>query len=111
MKKILAILADMNVSLYRTDLQGNIVFCTDGTDMEVRTQKEALNAELFRAPEISNVYAELPKNTLVGSMKSMKYHTRECVYGQSISERNRVVFDNARAAREAGYSACGVCRP
>ena len=79
--------------------------------MEIRTQKEALNAELFRAPEISGVYAELPENTLVGSAKSMKYHTRDCVYGQSISERNRVVFADAEEALEAGFAACGVCRP
>lgn len=110
-KETLDKLTDMNVSLYRTDLQGNIVFRTNGTDMEIRTQKEALNAELFRAPEISEVHAELPENTLVGSTKSMKYHTRDCVYGQSISERNRVVFDNARDAQEAGFAACGVCLP
>ena len=79
--------------------------------MEIRTQKEALNAELFRAPEISGVHAELPESTLVGSTKSMKYHTRDCVYGQSISERNRITFENAGAAREAGFTACGVCRP
>lgn len=79
--------------------------------MEIRTQKEALNAELFRAPEISGVYAELLENTLVGSMKSMKYHNGDCVYGQSISERNRIVFENAGAAREAGFTACGVCLP
>ena len=104
-------LAGMDVSLYRTDLQGDVVFHTDGTDLEVRTQKEALNAELFRAPEISEVYAEMPESTLVGSMRSMKYHARDCVYGQSISERNRVVFADAEEAMEAGFAACGVCRP
>ena len=99
------------ISLCRTDLQGNIIFHTDGTNMEVKTQKEALSAELFRAPELIRLTASLPESTLVGSMKSMKYHTPDCVYGQNISERNLVVFANAAEAQEAGYAACRVCRP
>lgn len=45
----------------------------------------------------------------VGSLNSNKYHTLDCVYGQSIKDKNKVYFRSKKEAEAAGYSPCSQC--
>jgi len=47
----------------------------------------------------------------VGSKNSNKYHYESCQWAQKISETNLVTFKDAKAAVDAGYVACKVCKP
>jgi hypothetical protein len=47
----------------------------------------------------------------VGSAKSNKYHYPSCQWALKIKPENLVTFESAKAALEAGYIPCKVCRP
>jgi micrococcal nuclease len=47
----------------------------------------------------------------VGSSRSRLYHRKSCEWARRIGTANRIMFDSAAAAREAGYAPCGVCHP
>lgn len=47
----------------------------------------------------------------IGSRHSDKYHRPNCRYVQMIKIENRVVFQTAQEAQQAGYVPCKVCRP
>ena len=49
--------------------------------------------------------------TYVGSTKSKKYHTLDCMWGQAIPDDYVVHFSDREAAEAAGFSPCGHCRP
>lgn len=42
---------DMDIELFRTDLQGDITFKTDGKNIEFKTIRETAQDELFKAPQ------------------------------------------------------------
>ena len=103
-------LADTGAEIFRTDLQGNVVFRTDGKVITAGTEKTAKYESILVSPEM-NLCADLPEGSYVGNRNSMKYHLPECEYGQAISERNLIVFENREAVLAAGYAPCGICRP
>ena len=47
----------------------------------------------------------------VGSAKSNKYHYPSCEWALKIHPENLVAFKSAKAALDAGYVPCKVCRP
>ena len=103
-------LADAGAEIFRTDLQGNVVFRTDGKVITAETEKTAKYESILLSPEMY-LYAALPEGSYVGNRNSLKYHRLECEYGQAISERNLVVFENLEAVLAAGYTPCRICRP
>ncbi|MBT0665192.1 hypothetical protein KI809_12870 [Geobacter pelophilus] len=46
-----------------------------------------------------------------GSIKSKSYHLASCRYVKKTGKNNRIKFDSAVTARDAGYKPCEVCRP
>ena len=48
---------------------------------------------------------------VVGSKNSKKYHRPTCQWAQKIKPENKVVFKDAKEAKQAGYRACKVCKP
>ena len=47
----------------------------------------------------------------VGSNKAKKYHYPNCKWAKKIKPENRVTFNSAKEARQAGYVPCKVCKP
>jgi competence protein ComEC len=101
------------LKVYRTDLNGNVVFSTDGKTYSVVTQKAAA-APLVVAPASNPIPAPGPANqtgACVGSTKSNKYHSPSCRYAENIAPENQIWFKDATSAQAAGYEPCGVCKP
>ena len=47
----------------------------------------------------------------VASNKAKKYHYPDCKWANRIKPENRVTFNSAKEARQAGYVPCKVCKP
>ena len=46
---------------------------------------------------------------VVGGMRREVFHRPECTYAEYLYGPNRVEFENAREAREAGFIPCRIC--
>ncbi len=99
---VLSRLRDADVTLYRTDLQGDIIFKSDGSNITVTTEKN----ENIQTNETAVEYAE---GTYIGNKNSKKFHRPDC--RALPSEKNRVEFSSREEAVGNGYSPCGICRP
>lgn len=103
-----------SATIYRTDLNGNIVVTTNGSTYSISTQK---NLPTPVAPVITPVPANptptpsVSTGKYVGSIKSDKYHYPTCRYAKSIKQGNHIWFASEEEALAAGYVPCGVCKP
>jgi len=100
-------LQSMGTKVYRTDLNGDIVFKTDGSSVSVSTDKQG-EVEPVN-PVISATPSQLGK--YVGSIKSDKYHLPTCKYAEVILKENQIWFDSKAEAVSEGFKPCGVCKP
>jgi len=94
-------LAAAGARIYRTDVSGHVVFTSDGTTLT--TAAAAWAAPAPQPPASQGMF--------VGSKKSDKYHWPTCRHAKTIRPENEIWFESAEAARKAGYTPCGVCRP
>jgi len=46
-----------------------------------------------------------------GSMNSNKFHYPACTHAHRIKPENLIKFNSRKAAKQAGYIPCKVCRP
>lgn len=90
-------LKNYGMEIFRTDQLGTIVCNTDGETIS------------FRQEGKSSQSAVVKEATFIGNKNSMKYHTPDC--GSLPIEKNRAYFADQAAAEEAGYAACGSCKP
>lgn len=93
---------DIGATVYRTDLQGDIIFKSDGNTITVSTQK---NAEAQTNP----TQVQQNESTYIGNIRSKKYHRPSC--SSLPSEKNRTYFDSKQSAEAEGYTPCGLCKP
>lgn len=106
-------LQNAGATIYRTDLNGNIVITTDGKTYTTAIDKittagtQANNYQTQVAP------AQTPASTgaYVGSIKSNKYHYPGCQYAKSILPQNQIWFEDEAEAQAAGYVPCKICAP
>jgi beta-lactamase superfamily II metal-dependent hydrolase len=104
-------LQNVGATIYRTDLNGNIVVSTDGNTYSVSTDK-ASAATTTLTPTPSTTTSTQPSQSTgkyVGSNKSNKYHLPSCRYAGSIAAENQIWFSSEAEATAAGYVPCGVC--
>lgn len=106
----LAKLQSIGATIYRTDLNGNIVVTTDGNTYSVSAQK---SSPVPAAPVITPAPTTPTPTTgaYVGSIKSDKYHYPSCRYAKAILPENQIWFATEAEAIAAGYEPCGVCKP
>ncbi len=97
-------------TIYRTDLNGNIVVTTDGNTYTVAIDK---SLPVSTAPVITPMPTIPAQSTgvYVGSIKSDKYHYPSCTYAHKILAENQIWFASEAEALAAGYVPCGVCKP
>ena len=99
---LLSRLRDADVTIFRTDLQGTIICKSDGKTVAFEIERNADIATNPTTPSTDEVF-------YIGNKNSLKFHRSTCP--SLPAEQNRVIFDNRAEAIDAGYSACGTCKP
>lgn len=99
-EKTLGALAERKIKTYRTDLQGTIIFTSDGKDITVN--KDPVEYEAPTVPESAGY---------VLNTKSKKIHYPYCESVKTIKEKNKEYTDDFGAALAEGYTPCGSCKP
>ena len=89
--------------VYRTDEMGTVVCYTDGTTLHFETDKGGA-----AAPTVGTQAAE---TAYIGNKNSHVFHRCDCSGVKTMSEKNKVAFENREDAIEQGYTPCGVCEP
>jgi len=96
-------LRDADVTLYRTDLQGDIIIISDGMNVSVTTEK---NTDVRTNPTDDN---ESNEENYIGNKNSKKLHRPDCK--TLPAEQNRVFFETVQDGLNAGYEPCKNCKP
>lgn len=104
---------DVGAKTYRTDLQGDIIFTSNGKEINITTQKNAnadTNPTISQGSENSQTtQAENSESQYIGNKNSKKFHRPSC---KSLpAEKNRVYFNSRDEAISSGYSGCKNCNP
>lgn len=104
-EKTLRALAERRIKTYRTDLQGTVVFVSDGTNITVN--KDPVEYE----SETSDTDSTRGENGYVLNIKSKKIHYPDCESVKTIKEENKGYTDDFEEAVSQGYTPCGSCKP
>ncbi|MFX4261145.1 stalk domain-containing protein [Pelotomaculum propionicicum] len=106
-------LQNAGATVYRTDLNGNIVITTDGKTYNTAISKTSTADTPANNYKTQVTPAQTPATTgaYVGSIKSNKYHYPSCRYAKTILPKNQIWFADAAEAQAAGYVPCGGCKP
>lgn len=110
----------MNIKVYRTDEQGDIIATSNGKNIEFST-KESENLspgiqvvedkKTEKQAESSNK-KESPKSSYVLNKKSKVYHLPNCSTLEKMSAENREdVEDSKENIEKKSYRPCGRCKP
>lgn len=108
-EEVLSRLRDADVTLYRTDLQGDILCRSDGNTLTFTTQKNAHSPINPTEPASTSKDSAVTEYAYIGNLNSKIYHTMDC--SSLPAEQNRIYFTTREEAEAAGYRACGVCKP
>ena len=117
-ENLLSRLRDADVTVFRTDMQGDIICVSDGKEVNFTTERNA-NAQTnptagagTQAQESAQTPAPNPATSTVvyiGNTNSHKFHRPNC---RSLpAEKNQIIFNSRDEANLAGYSPCGICNP
>lgn len=87
----------LGVEVYRTDQHGSIVVNSDGTNIEVMTEKEPSQSP---SP---------PTHKYIGNKNSKKFHHLNC--SDLPAEHNRVYLYSRQEAIDGGFVPCKLCNP
>ena len=116
-------LRDADTQLFRTDLQGDIIFTTDGKTVQVAVSRNQ-NADTFDLPQ-KEIQVETQIETqgetqasaeVVGfyilNTNSKKFHYEYCSSAKRISDKNRQEYNGSRDDLiDQGYDPCKNCNP
>ena len=119
-------LSNLNVELFRTDLQGDILCSSDGKNIVFTTEKKASADVLWSAGADSTATttrngvvvaapdkAEIPSGTtFVLNNNTKKFHLTTCGSVNEMKASNRSYSsDSAETLIAKGYKPCGNCKP
>lgn len=93
---------DAGITLYQTNIHGDIHILSDGSTKTVDTEKNVKNETPQQ--EITTVPA-----TYIGNKNSKTFHLPYCK--NLPLQKNQVFFSSRLDAIEAGYTPCGNCTP
>ena len=109
-EEVLSRYRDADVKLYRTDLQGDIIFSSnDGKNLTVQTAKNGNAVTNPTEGEGSGSGSSETEYSYIGNLNSKVYHRNSCL--SLPSEINRIYFITKDEAVNAGYRACSRCNP
>ncbi len=108
--EILSRLRDAEVTLYRTDLQGDIVCTSDGEVVSFTTSKTSqMPTNPTEGEESGSADAGVEEYAYIGNLNTKKFHLPTC--SSLPDEQNRIWFTTREEAVEKNYFACGICKP
>ena len=104
-------LRDADVTVYRTDKQGDIICTSDGKSVTFTTQNNT-----YTDPSISDNQnssdREEEVHDYVGNTDSKKFHYADCRHAETMSEDKKFYYTGTREEMlEMGYEPCGTCDP
>ena len=130
--EVLSRLHDADVTLFRTDMQGDIICTSNGSSVSFSVSRNA-GADVYEGlgnnhtqdprpeqtdpPQQEDPSFTQPEDTPAGeeyvlNTNSMKFHFAFCEWAQKISSKNRRDYTGSREDLiEQGYSPCGSCNP
>lgn len=111
-KETLTKLKNAGVQVYRTDMNGTIVFVSDGKTITIDKMSSTIKP---RAPNAGGAVAPVTPfssavgKEYIGNKSSKKFHLPSCT--TLPAEHNRVYFKTREEAINAGYVPCKRCNP
>ena len=93
--------------IYRTDKLGDIIATSNGKKITFNVNKSSGSSE--KKNNSSGGKDTKTKGAYIGNVNSKKFHEKDC--GSVPDEENRVYFNTADDAEDAGYNPCGNCNP
>ncbi len=106
-EQTLSRLNQAGVTVYRTDLQGDVICTSDGKNVTFKTAKNS-NATITPSTDTSAETA-VTEYPYVGNLNTKIFHKTTC--SSVPSESNSIWFTSREEAIEKGYTACGKCNP
>jgi len=111
-------LSSLGITIYRTDISGDIIIETDGlTYSVVKGNPFIYIEEKIEVLEDTNVKEETTQEEepgqvkFVGSIKSDVFHYLNCSYVKKIKAANKIYFSSYDEAVSKGYKPCKICKP
>lgn len=112
---VLKRLNDRNIKTYRTDLQGTIIFETDGQSITVN-----VNPSEYLPPVVTTTTTaaqqvkppvEAGSTTYVLNKNTKKIHYAYCSSVGKMKESNKIFTNDYDQAIANGYTPCKICKP
>ncbi len=98
-------LESQGISIWRTDIQGNIKAETDGEKIYISSDEETVEVEKATAT------VSTESSAYIGNKNSKVFHTPDCASVTEMSNKNKVSFQSRDDAEKSGYRPCGSCNP
>lgn len=114
-KETMERIQNTGASLYRTDLQGNIIVTSDGINLtwNVEPCQDYRSGDEIQGVTINQNKEETQQEeTYVLNQNTKKFHRPDCKSVSTIKEGNKANFTGSRQELlDAGYSPCKNCNP
>lgn len=112
---VLKRLYDRNIDVFRTDLQGSIVFTSDGKNISLGKKLSEYTPVITTTTAITTVHVQEEQQsrdiTYVLNTNTKKIHYESCSSVDQIKGKNKAYTDNYYGAIAQGYKPCGRCNP
>jgi len=105
----LALLENLGIQIFRTDINGTIIIQTDGIKYSIQTEKDVPRAPPLSIKEPKQ--DDLSVYKYAASKKSKVFHYIDCVHAKKITPENLVLFKTREEAIASGRSPCKTCSP
>lgn len=126
-EETLSKLRDASVTTFRTDMQGDIICCSDGTNLTFQVSRNVDADTLSGAgaggnhadatvpatdAEATEAEEDREKVTYIVNINTGKFHEPSCSSVEAMAEKNKRESTESRDELIAkGYSPCGRCKP
>ena len=108
--EVLSRLRDANVTLYRTDLQGDVICTSDGKSLTFTTNKSTnLPVNPPESEKTTSNSDSATEYSYIGNVNTKKFHLPTCQHMPA--EQNRIYFITREEAVSNDYEPCGTCNP
>lgn len=112
---VLKRLDDRNIDVYRTDLQGTIVFTSNGSNISVNVNPSEytppVTTTTTTVQQEQNTPVEDSETTYVLNTNTKKIHYASCSSVDDMKESNKAFTNDYDQAIADGYKPCGRCKP
>jgi len=107
----LELLKEEEITLYRTDLHGDIKCKSDGEDITCTPSKQT-NLDVYSRYNQTNESININEYTYIGNINSKKFHRIDCEVLKDTKEKNKIYFTISKEEIiSEGYEPCKQCNP